>query len=106
MGVIFLFSSRPDLPSNRIDWVDFIFKKSAHITEFAILTLLVFRALARPTTDCAVLFAIAYAFSDEIHQFFTPGRGAHLTDVAIDSVGIIIAAFLIARRKELWKKFI
>lgn len=105
MVVIFFFSSRPDLPGSRIDWVDFIFKKSAHVTEFAVLTLLAYRAFGRRSPDYAVLFAITYAFSDEIHQFFTPGRGALLTDVAIDSIGIIIASLLITKRKEIWKKF-
>ncbi len=100
MGVIFYFSSRPDLPSNKIDWVDFIFKKSAHVGEYAIFTFLLFRALRRPFPDAAFLIALFYAFTDETHQFFTPGRGAKLTDVLIDSLGITLMSYYLFKMRH------
>ena len=33
------------------------------------------------------LFCLAYACSDEIHQFFVPGRACMITDVCIDAIG-------------------
>jgi VanZ family protein len=36
--------------------------------------------------------ALAYAISDEWHQSFVPGRGATARDVAIDGIGIALAA--------------
>ena len=99
MGVIFFFSSRPDLPSNNVDVIDFIIKKSAHFTEFFILTLLSYRSAKN--LQAAVLFSLFYAFSDETHQLFVPGRGGKLTDVAIDAFGISTAFLVINFR--LWK---
>lgn len=100
MVVIYYFSSRADLPSNRIDWLDFVIKKSAHVAEYAILTFLSFRAFGRSTPDYAILLSIFYAFTDETHQFFTPGRGPKLSDIMIDSVGITIMSYLIVKKYE------
>ena len=75
--VIFTFSAIPTLPSAQIIWWDFVIKKSAHIGEYAILYLLVFRALhisGRNTTPdktktlIALAFTLLYAISDEYHQ--------------------------------------
>lgn len=42
----------------------------------------------------AILLAIIYAISDEIHQFFVPGRTCAFFDVGLNFVGISLA-FLI-----------
>jgi len=39
----------------------------------------------------AILFAVFYGVSDELHQFFVPGRYSSLFDVFLDSVGIVFA---------------
>lgn len=100
MAVIFLFSSRPDLPRNEIFVVDYIFKKSAHIIEYFILVLLWNKALRTRGLSGAILISLFYAFTDEIHQLFVPGRGGQLKDVAIDSIGIILASIYISRKKH------
>lgn len=97
MIVIYWFSSRASLPGSQIDWLDFVVKKVAHISEYAILTFLAFRAFRRPVPDYAILLSLFYAFTDESHQFFTPGRTSKLSDVFIDSIGITIMAYLISR---------
>ena len=104
MIVIFWFSSQPDLPSNRIDILDFLVKKSAHFAEYLILTILWYKALGKRNPTTAVLISLAYAFTDETHQLFVPGRGGNLRDVLIDSIGIC-TAFYIINRFRLWKKF-
>jgi VanZ family protein len=38
-----------------------------------------------------ILISVAYAISDEIHQFFVPGRYCSLFDATIDSAGILFA---------------
>ena len=38
-----------------------------------------------------IIFSLIYAISDEIHQYFVPGRVAGLFDVGIDLIGIIFA---------------
>jgi len=39
----------------------------------------------------AIPIAILYGISDELHQFFVPGRYNSLFDVFLDSVGIVFA---------------
>jgi len=51
----------------------------------------------------AILIAIAYALSDEIHQFFVPGRSCTFSDILLDSVGIM-AASVFYTFISLWKK--
>lgn len=104
-GVIFWLSSIPDLKTELKE--DFILRKIAHILEFAILTFLLFRAIAvdKPLVRSIIyssIIALFYAFSDEFHQFFTRGRQGSLKDVAIDSIGILIVVLLcyIKNRKK------
>ena len=41
-----------------------------------------------------ILFGILYASSDEIHQYFVSGRDARVTDVCIDTIGVITGVVL------------
>ena len=38
---------------------------------------------------------IVYAVSDEIHQYFIPGRNANVLDVCIDSLGVLTGIFIL-----------
>ena len=122
MGVIFLLSHQPkaDLASAQpsaflsrgmvnwnlfwemfftIDW-DTVAGKSAHVVVFGILAYLLWRA--RPRGSFAMWTTILYGFSDEFHQMFIPGRTGRILDVLFDSLGAIIAIWLIgfSRRRE------
>lgn len=104
--LIFTLSSIPTLPKVEIIWWDYVLKKSAHMFEYAVLFFLLVRALTKKKLKKATskIFLIAatitllYAASDEWHQSFVPGRGARLTDVGFDTVGMILS-FLLVRRK-------
>ncbi len=82
----------------------FIERKGAHVFEYAVLLLLSFhfftlsfRRETFPRLLCfSVVFALAYAATDELHQFFVPFRGARLSDVLIDGLGILIASSMIS----------
>jgi VanZ family protein len=93
-AVIFTFSSIPSLGTGLGVW-DTILRKGAHMTEYAILGLLLLRALGRELPALAV--GIAYAISDEIHQHFVRGRHASPVDVLIDTVGLAIGIFVVRR---------
>lgn len=87
-AVIFAFSSLPQgiTPSLEGEALDFLAKKAAHVFEYAVLSLLLYRALrahGRSGWWC-VLGVGLYALSDELHQSFVPGRGAAFRDVFID----------------------
>jgi len=93
-AVIFTFSSIPSLNTGLGTW-DTILRKGAHMTEYAILGLLLLRALGREFPALAV--GIAYAITDELHQHFVRGRHASPIDVAIDTVGLCIGIFIVSR---------
>jgi hypothetical protein len=99
-GVIFGMSAIPSLSTG---WgvYDTILRKMAHMVEFALLAALVWRALrhtaplpARSLFLYSFLFAAIYAFSDEWHQAFVPGRTPAFTDVGFDSVGALTICVL------------
>ena len=73
-----------------------------HIGEYYLLVILVYRLLRvklnQPETFIYLLSFTAstlYAISDEIHQYFVPGRFATLTDLIFDTLGIIVGLFCI-----------
>lgn len=99
-GLIFVASSMPrPIPYIPIPYID----KPIHFVEYAILCLLICWAqfapdgTARPIRR-AVLFAIVatslYGASDEIHQYFVPGRSSEISDWVSDTVGASLAGFL------------
>lgn len=98
MALIFWLSSIPGLHLT-VGLVDFVLRKCAHVTEYALLTVLLARAQQGSFEDrsesfhlrTAVIVALLYAVSDEIHQAFVPHRGPSPVDVLIDSVGVTLA---------------
>jgi VanZ family protein len=91
-GVIFAFSSIPSLNSGLGTW-DYVLRKGAHMTEYAIFAVLLVRATG--SFLWAFAFAISYAASDEVHQLFVRGRHGSPIDVAIDAVGALIGLSLL-----------
>jgi VanZ family protein len=91
-AVIFTFSSIPSLTTGLGTW-DTILRKGAHMTEYAILGLLLLRAIGKELP--ALALGIAYAITDEFHQHFVRGRHASPIDVLIDTVGLAIGIFIV-----------
>ena len=96
-AVIFAFSSVPSLSTELGTW-DTILRKLAHLAEYAILGALLCRALRRP--GLAILAAILYAVSDEIHQTFVEGRVGAPLDVRIDALGAAVGVLLWTRLRD------
>lgn len=105
MGVIFAFSSKAIVASGELQFWDFLLKKSAHVGEYLILYILVARAAyKRVGLNGAFFIALSYAFSDEIHQMFVPGRTGKISDVLMfDFTGITIGYFAARRWRWIWK---
>ncbi len=104
-ALIYVASSQSALPRAPDPLLDVLVKKAAHLTEYAILAVLLLHALsggppraARARLALAWLLAVLYAVSDEVHQAQVPGRTAAPLDVAIDAVG---AALGLALRQAL-----
>lgn len=84
----------------------FLIRKSAHIFEYFVLTLLLYGSMSdkRNRKMKALLFATLYACSDEIHQLFVVGRSGALIDVFVDMIGMIGAIALIEAYSYLKKE--
>jgi VanZ family protein len=95
-AVIFALSSIPSLNSGLGGW-DYVLRKCAHMTEFAILGILLWRALGAELP--ALVLAVAYAGTDELHQLFVRGRHGSVIDVGIDTVGVLIGLALLRRTR-------
>jgi VanZ family protein len=96
-AVIFAFSSIPSLSSGLGVW-DTVLRKCAHITEYAVLGALLYRALGREALALAI--GIAYAATDELHQHFVRGRHTSPIDVAIDAVGVALGMLVWLRVRQ------
>lgn len=81
--------------------VTVIVRKSAHMFSYAMLSIFVFMSMYDLKVDfkklCikSIVIAFIYAITDEIHQFFIPGRSCELRDVLIDTSGAILAMFVV-----------
>lgn len=67
-------------------------RKAAHMTEYAVLSILIYICLEK--WKHAIAFAALYAASDELHQLFVPGRAGRLGDVMIDSAGAVLGVLI------------
>lgn len=82
--------------------LEFFFRKAAHVSEYAVLAVLLYRAFVHTifqsrralSAGIVLLSCAAYAASDEFHQSFVPSRTASLRDVMIDLCGAMLAVLL------------
>jgi VanZ family protein len=104
MVVIFVLSAQPNLHTD-LGIADTVGRKLVHFAEYALLTVLWWRAVrTRMDAGRAILVAVVlsslYAATDEFHQTFVEGRSGNPFDWAIDTAGAATAALhLRARRK-------
>ena len=99
-AAIFYFSTLPG-SSFRLPEIEF-FDKSIHMVVFGILNLLVLRVSRGMRNERMVLYggtiySILYGLSDEIHQFYVPGRVADPYDFLADVAGIMIGYVIFTR---------
>ena len=91
MAGIFIVSSIPDLALAESVAV------SGHSAAYLGLAVLLVRALAgglprrigARVAVTAMLIAVAYGVSDEVHQSYVPGRVADVYDIATDAIGAL-----------------
>jgi VanZ family protein len=82
----------PHADDRTIDVLHEFIRKCAHVFEYSVLSVLLFRAVRAPHRGwqfrwaaTAVILAALFATSDEIHQVFVPGRGPSVYDVMLDT---------------------
>ena len=87
----------PQMSSDHVEDAHIFIRKCAHLMEYAVFALLVWRALhltknhlppwSWPKVGGTLLIVFLYAASDEFHQNFVPTRTARVSDVFIDTAG-------------------
>lgn len=83
-----------------VDSVQLFIRKLAHFTIYAIGGFLImnYAYTVDKTMKQKILYSIcfggAYAITDELHQFFVPGRSGRIFDVGIDTLGVITGVFM------------
>ena len=110
----FLHWLLPSLTQETVHTAVVLVRKAAHVSEYAVLTVLVWRLVNSyrcaldatnvwPNISLTLLIVVLYAASDEFHQLFVPSREASVRDVLIDSFGAILALILI-RLAARWRE--
>jgi VanZ family protein len=96
----------PGATAETIHRVQVIVRKTGHLTEYAVLAVLLWRARrhtrqgnaeswSTPDAVWAFTIATAYAVTDEIHQSLVPERLGSIWDVGIDAVGALLGLFAV-----------
>jgi VanZ family protein len=109
MALIFIASSWSD-PAPLPEYVS---DKLLHFLVFALLGMLLLRALAGGRLGgiswrralAAVALAALYGLSDELHQSIVPNREPDVMDVAADALGAAAGAAVLASLKVLRKVY-
>ena len=106
----------PQMSQAHIEQLHYAFRKCCHMTEFAVLAVLAWRAVRQPARNdqrqwrwdeagLALGITLLYAASDELHQVFIPSRTGQISDVVVDVLGgaIGLALLWLAGKKfKLW----
>ncbi len=98
------------LSPETLAFLGFIVRKTAHFTEYAVLAGSVLFAFHNIFIEPKKLYLVSllvshlYAASDEIHQYFVPGRVCAYKDVLIDTAGALTLVIVYALIK--WRKSI
>jgi VanZ family protein len=98
----------PTISDESIGKVQFGIRKTSHAVEYAILSLLIWRARRKAVSPgargwswreagIAILISAIYAATDELHQQFVPTRQGSIWDVLLDTSGAALGIF------ALWK---
>ena len=104
--VTFLRWLVPGISDEALQLAQLTVRKTGHLAEYAVLALLLWRALRQPVPGDtrpwswreaarALLIAACYAATDELHQTFVPSRDGTVTDVLMDTLGAALGLGLL-----------
>jgi len=108
----------PHMTPEHVELIHHLFRKCAHLTEYAILAFLLWRAIRKPIPNdprpwqwrdaaLAIFIVFLYASTDEFHQRFVPTRTPMVSDVFIDTSGAtagMILLWALGTRLRCWPK--
>ena len=91
--------------------IEKVIRKIAHFSIYTAVGLLLmalistFEMKEKNRIIMSLIIGIIYASSDEIHQSFVPERSPMITDVMIDTMGVMLGILLIMLGKAIIKKY-
>ena len=92
----------PHMSQTGIETLHHALRKCAHLAEYAVLALLLFRLFNQskkvfswPQIYGTLFIVFLYATTDEFHQHFVPSRTPLVSDVFIDTGGGAIGLFML-----------
>ena len=91
-GFIFYLSSLQVKPPTGT-FLDLVLPYLVHLTEYGILFILIWRVNKK--VGLCLILGVLYAFSDELHQAFVPGRTPDIIDVLTDILGMLTVWMII-----------
>jgi VanZ family protein len=102
----------PGISSDEVDLVHTISRKAAHVFEYFILGLLLFRAFKGASAASwnwrwpllTVTIVLFWAASDEFHQSLVSTRTASVVDAGIDTAGGVLSQIATAVRYRYQRK--
>lgn len=89
-----------EIETSTLNIIEGVIRKLAHYSIYTVGGFLIINYAYSTTTNnkknifYSILFGIGYAITDEIHQYFVPGRSARLFDVGIDALGVITGVLI------------
>ena len=95
-----------------IDRIESIVRKIAHFSIYTVVGLLLMSLFETYNLkeinrfSYSLILGVIYASSDEIHQCFTPGRGPAVTDVIIDTMGVLLGILLVMLVVKIYEKIL
>lgn len=78
-----------------VDRIESIVRKIAHYSIYTLVGILLMSLMSTyklkefDRIAVSLIIGVIYASTDEIHQAFVPGRGPMITDVILDSIGVL-----------------
>ena len=81
--------------------IEKIIRKIAHYSIYTLVGILLmslmitYKLKELDRIAVSLIIGVIYASTDEIHQVFVPGRGPLITDVILDSMGVLTGIFIV-----------
>lgn len=105
-----IFHSPEETKIQIIEQMEGVVRKLAHFSIYTVVGILLMGLVSTYNIEemkriyISIVIGIIYATSDEIHQFFIPGRAAKFTDVMIDTMGVALGITLVLLFLEILNK--
>ena len=103
--VVEIITSIKNMPEpekeNVVDRVESIVRKIAHYSIYTLVGILLmslmntYKIKELDRIAVSLIIGVIYASTDEIHQVFVLGRGPQITDVILDSMGVLTGIFIV-----------